>query len=113
MAKKTLKDAATAGPSVFDQIASGNVQDTQNALNVQNTQNTQDADNTKNVKTTKAGRPAKYTEPMERLSLKIPVALKEYLQAAAYRESSPKKMLSLTEYLCQIIREDMERHQAD
>lgn len=110
MAKKTLKDAATAGTSVFDQIASGNVQDAQNVLNTQNTEN---AENTKDVKTSKAGRPAKYTEPMERLSLKIPVALKEYLQAAAYRESSPKKMLSLTEYLCQIIREDMERHQAD
>ena len=101
MTKKSMKAAAAAGTSVFDQIASGNVQDTQDVKDVQNVQNAKD---------TKKGRPPKNTEPMERLNLKIPAELKEYLQAAAYRESSPKRTVSLTEYLCSLIRADMEQH---
>ena len=127
MAKKTLKDAANAGTSVFDQIASGNVRnvpDVQDVQKVQNVKKTQNAQKVKNVQPAqdvpdapdaknKGGRPSKYKVPMERLNLRIPVELREYLQAAAYRESSPKKMVSLTEYLVKIIREDMEKHPAD
>lgn len=101
MAKKSMKEAATAGTSVFDQIASGNAQD------VKDVQNVQDA---KDVKSAQKGRPVKNLQPMERLNLKIPADIKEYLQAAAYRESSPKKTVSLTEYLCELIRADMGKH---
>ena len=110
MAKKSMKAAAAAGTSVFDQIASGNVQHAEDATDVQDVQNVQGA---QDVKPTKQGRPVKNVQPMERLNLKIPADIKEYLQAAAYRESSPKKTVSLTEYLCQIVREDMERHKND
>lgn len=65
---------------------------------------------TKEQITAHRGRPAKYSQPMERLNLKIPVDVKEYLYAAAYRASSSKKQVSVTEYLCKIVREDMERH---
>ena len=48
-----------------------------------------------------------------RLNLRIPEDIREYLQAAAYRESSPKKRVSITEYLCQLVRQDMERNKSD
>ena len=51
--------------------------------------------------------------PLVRLNLRIPEDIREYLQAAAYRESSPKKRVSLTEYLCQLVRQDMERNKTD
>jgi hypothetical protein len=98
MAKKSMKDAAAAGTSVFDQIANGNVQNVENAQDVQNTQDT---------------KAVKHAPRMERLNLKIPADIKEYLQAAAYRESSPKKTVSLTEYLCNLVRADMEKHKDD
>lgn len=93
--KKSMKAAATAGTSIFDQIASGGVQHTQDVQSVQDTQNAKDAPR------------------LERLNLKIPADIKEYLQAAAYRASSPKKIVSLTEYLCDLVRADMELHKDD
>lgn len=95
MAKKSMKAAATAGTSVFDQIASGNVQDAQGVQDVQGAKNVKDV------------------QPMERLNLKIPAEIKAYLQAAAYRESSPTHTVSLTEYLCDLVRADMEKHKDD
>lgn len=103
MAKKSMKAAATAGTSVFDQLVQG-VQDAENVTDVQDVQN---------VPATRPGRPVKTTQPLERLNLKIPADIKEYLQAAAYRESSPKKTVSLTEYLCDLVRADMEKHKDD
>ena len=47
---------------------------------------------------------------MERLNLKIPAEIKEYLQVRAYEESSAKHTVSLTEYLCDLVRADMEKH---
>lgn len=61
----------------------------------------------------KTGRPPKTTQPLERLNLKIPPEIKAYLQAAAYRESSPTKTVSLTEYLCELVRADMEKYKYD
>ena len=61
----------------------------------------------------RTGRPPKTTPPLERLNLKIPPEIKAYLQAAAYRESSPTKTVSLTEYLCELVRADMEKHKDD
>lgn len=105
MPKKSMKAAATAGTSVFDQIASGNIQHTENTIDAQNATNVQYVQNAKDVN--------KKGEPLERLNLKIPAEIKEYLQAAAYRESSPKKTVSLTEYLCDLVRADMEKHKDD
>ncbi|MBQ3461969.1 MAG: hypothetical protein IJH36_02480 [Clostridia bacterium] len=106
MAKKSMKAAATAGTSVFDQLVQG-VQDAENVTDAQDVQNVQ------SVPAARPGRPAKTTQPLERLNLKIPADIKEYLQAAAYRESSPKKTVSLTEYLCDLVRADMEKHKDD
>lgn len=124
---KSFTAEATQGTSIFNQIASGNVQrvpdaedvqkvekapktknvqNTNNADNVQYVQNVDNADNTKNL----GGRPAKYEHKMERLNLSIPADVKAYLKAAAYRESSPTRMVSPTEYLITLIRKDMEQH---
>ena len=95
MAKKSMKDAAAAGTSVFDQIASGNVQDTQNVLDVKNVKNA------KNVN--------KKGEPLERLNLKIPAEIKEYLTVAAAKASiEQRRNISLTEYLIQLCGNAME-----
>ena len=103
MAKKSMKAAATAGTSVFDQLVQG-TQDAENVTDVQDVQNVQ------NAPATRPGRPAKTTQPLERLNLKIPADIKEYLQAAAYRESSPKKTVSLTECVGDVGRADMGKH---
>ena len=109
MAKKSIKDTAAAGTSVFDQIIQGNIQDAPDVPDVQDVQDVpkvQDAPK-------RTGRPPKTTPPLERLNLKIPPEIKAYLQAAAYRESSPTKTVSLTEYLCELVRADMEKHKDD
>ena len=95
--KKGIKDAATAGTTVFDQL-------TQGAQTVQHVSDVQDAHDVQALQ---------YAPPLERLNLRIPADIKEYLQAAAYRESSPKKTVSLTEYLCKLVRADMEKHKND
>ena len=100
MAKKSMKAAATAGTSVFDQIASGNVQHAENVTDVQDVQNVQ---NVKDVN--------KKGEPLERLNLKIPAEIKEYLTVAAAKASiEQRRNISLTEYLIQIVREDMAKN---
>ena len=100
MAKKSMKDAAAAGTSVFDQIASGNVQSVQDATDVQDV---------KNVKGTKDVN--KKGEPLERLNLKIPAEIKEYLTVAAAKASiAQRRNISLTEYLIQLVREDMAKN---
>lgn len=97
MAKKDMKAAAAAGTSVFDQIASGNVTDVQNVQDVQNTKNVKKVQKTEKV-------------PMERLNLKIPTELKEYLNVAAAQMSiEQRRNVSLTEYLCGLIKADMEK----
>ena len=103
MAKKSMKDAAAAGTSVFDQIASGNVQSAQDAENVT------DVKDVKNVKGAKDVN--KKGEPLERLNLKIPAEIKEHLTVAAAKASiEQRRNISLTEYLIQLVREDMKRH---
>ena len=94
MAKKSMKDAAAAGTSVFDQIASGHVQSAENVTDVQDVKNVKDVN--------------KKGEPLERLNLKIPAEIKEYLTVAAAKASiAQRRNISLTEYLIQIVREDM------
>lgn len=86
MAKK-LKGAAAASADIFDTIARGNTTDAQD---------TQDTRKTK---------PEYY-----RFNLKMPIEYKEYLQAAAYRASSPEKTVTITEYICDLVRADMEKN---
>ena len=97
MAKKSMKDAAAAGTSVFDQIASGNVQGVQDVSDVQDVKNVKDVN--------------KKGEPLERLNLKIPAEIKEYLTVAAAKASiAQRRNISLTEYLIQLVREDMAKN---
>ena len=102
MTKKSLKEAAAAGTSVFDRIASGNAQnttDTQGALYVQDAKDVQNAP------------PKADKVSMERLNLKIPAELKEYLNVAAAKVSiEQRRNVSLTEYLCALVRADMEKN---
>ena len=87
MAKKSMKAAATAGTTVFDQLVQG----------------VQDAENAKDVN--------KKGEPLERLNLKIPAEIKEYLTVAAAKASiAQRRNISLTEYLIQLVREDMAKN---
>ena len=90
MAKK-LKGAAAASADIFDTIARGNTTDTTDTQDTQDTRNTQ--------------KPEYY-----RFNLKMPLEYKEYLQAAAYRASSPEKTITITEYLCELVRADMEKN---
>ena len=96
MAKK-LKGAAAASADIFDTIARGNTADTIDTDDTQYTQDTQS--------TPKAPKPEYY-----RFNLKMPLEYKDYLQAAAYRASSPTKTVTITEYICELVRADMERH---
>jgi hypothetical protein len=96
MAKK-LKGAAAASADIFDTIARGNTADTIDTEDTQDTQDTQ--------RTPKAPKPEYY-----RFNLKMPLEYKDYLQAAAYRASSPTKTVTITEYICELVRADMERH---
>ena len=93
MAKK-LKGAAAASADIFDTIARGNTADT---VDTTDTQDTQD--------TPKAVKPEYY-----RFNLKMPLEYKDYLQAAAYRASSPTKTVTITEYICELVRADMEKN---
>ena len=96
MAKK-LKGAAAASADIFDTIARGNTADT---IDTEDTQDTQDTQTTP-----KAPKPEYY-----RFNLKMPLEYKEYLQAAAYRASSPTKTVTITEYICELVRADMEKN---
>ena len=96
MAKK-LKGAAAASADIFDTIARGNTADT---IDTEDTQDTQDTQSTQ-----KAPKPEYY-----RFNLKMPLEYKDYLQAAAYRASSPTKTVTITEYICELVRADMEKN---
>ena len=100
---KNIKDAAVAGSSVFDQIMNGNVKD------VQNTKDTKEVKATKTAKAVKNRKPA---IEWERLNLKIPREIKEYLNVAAARVSiAQRRNVSLTEYFCDLVRADMKKHE--
>lgn len=103
MAKKSMKDAAAAGTSVFEQIASGNTQQAQpteerkeikevisvpTAPDAQDIQDIKDVQNTPDTQMRRRGRkPNPDKQPIERLNLKIPATLKQYLIIAAARAS--------------------------
>lgn len=112
--KKNILDAANAGTGVLDVIATGKLpsevvqdaQKVQKAEIVQNVQNVQDVQNAP-----ARGRPRKNPEDSERLNLKIPREIKEYLTIAAARASiERRRTVPLTEYLIELVRADMEKH---
>ena len=106
MPRKSMKAAATAGTSVFDQIANGNVQDVQNTQDAKDVQDVKNVQNAKDVKDTN-----KEGVELARLNLKIPAELKEYLTVAAAKASiEQRRNISLTQYLCDLVTADMERH---
>ena len=99
MAKKGFNTAATQGASVLDQLASG-------AQDVKDTQYVQDVKDVKDAQDTN-----KEGVPLARLNLKIPADIKEYLTVAAAKASiEQKRSISLTQYLCDLVTADMERH---
>lgn len=99
---KGFTSAANEGASVLDRLASG-VQHTQDAKDVKNVPDAKDA---KDVKDTN-----KEGVELARLNLKIPAELKEYLTVAAAKASiEQRRNISLTQYLCDLITADMERH---
>ena len=91
---KNLKGAAAASADIFDTITRGNTADTVDTTDTQDTQHTP-----------KTPKPEYY-----RFNLKMPLEYKEYLQAAAYRASSPTKTVTITEYICELVRADMEKN---
>lgn len=99
MAKKGFNTAATEGASVLDRLTSGaqHVQDVKDVKNVKNVPDVKD--------TNKEG------VELARLNLKIPAELKEYLTVAAAKASiEQRRNISLTQYLCDLVTADMERH---
>ena len=101
MAKKNIKETAAESANAVRQSTVDKIVD-----------DVKDAKDTKDVKDTKRGKRAKYPNEV-RVSLMIPAYIKEYLQAAAYRESNAKHTVSITEYLCDLVVADMEKHKDD
>lgn len=93
MTKKSFKETIKQdGQNVFDAIAAGNVQDAQDVKDVQ-----------------KEEKPV-----MVRLNLKIPAEIKEYLDVAAAKESIvQRKNISLTKYLVDMVKRDMQAHEGE
>ena len=99
---KGFTGAANEGASVLDRLASG----AQHAQDTKDVQDVKDAQNAKDVKDTN-----KEGVELARLNLKIPAELKEYLTVAAAKASiDQRRNISLTQYLCDLITADMERH---
>ena len=99
---KGFTGAANEGASVLDRLTSG----------AQHAQDAKDAQDVKNVKDTKDVKDTnKEGVELARLNLKIPAELKEYLTVAAAKASiDQRRNISLTQYLCDLVTADMERH---
>ena len=110
MSKKSIKEAATAGTSVFNQLASGNI--AENLQDIQGVPDVKPIKDTKDTKHVKYNRDTdKHGIPLERLNLKIPTSIKEYLTIAAAKESIARRCnVSVTTYLVELIKKDMELH---
>ena len=94
---KNLKGAAAASADIFDTITRGNVQDAEAVQYAQNGQNAKDVN--------------KEGIELARLNLKIPAEIKEYLTVAAAKASiEQRRNISLTQYLIQLVREDMAKN---
>lgn len=63
-----------------------------------------------NAKKTR-GRPPTYEGELVDLHFVVPVKIRSYLVTAAYRKSTPHHTVSLTEYFCELVHQDMLKHQ--
>ena len=94
---KNLKGAAAASADIFDTITRGNAQDAEAVQYAQNGQSAKDVN--------------KEGIELARLNLKIPAEIKEYLTVAAAKASiEQRRNISLTQYLIQLVREDMAKN---
>lgn len=69
-------------------------------MGAQGTQDTQSAQDTKDTK----------KQEYYRFNLKMPYEYKGYLQQAAFKASTPTNLVTVTEYICNLIRADMEKN---
>ena len=107
MPKKNMKESIQEKANVFDRISG------------KNTREVPDAQNTQDVQDAPKGNPARATRqkedkvPLSRLNLKIPAEIKEYLTIAAAKASiEQKRQISLTEYLCNLVKADQQKQAA-
>ena len=89
--KKGFKEQA-ARPSVYAEISG--------------TQATEGAQDTRDIQAAEDRKKREYY----RFNLKMPIEYKEYLQSAAYKASSPGNMVTITEYICNLIKDDMDKN---
>ena len=78
-----------------------------------NVQDSLNAQATADMEATQAAEGTKDTKQYYRFNLKLPMAYKEYLQTAAYAASTPQHITTITEYLVNLVKEDMERHEGN
>ena len=83
---KGFKEAAESQKPVYATI-----------MGAQGTQDTQSAQDTKK-------------QEYYRFNLKMPFEYKGYLQQAAFKASTPTNLVTVTEYICNLIRADMEKN---
>lgn len=96
MTKKSFKNTIKQdSKNVYDALAAGNVQDVEDTKDAKDVQ--------------KEEKPV-----MVRLNLKIPAEIKEYLDVAAAKESIlQRKNVSLTKYLVDMVKRDMQAHEGE
>lgn len=131
-AAEPAKEAKPA-PKTPNTKAVKSTKDTKDTKTVKNTKAAQDAKDTKATKNAKAVKNTKAVQdvqdvqdvlhvkgdpntdkngvPMERLNLKIPTEIKEYLTVEAAKKSiEQRRNVSLTQYLIELVERDMELH---
>ena len=86
---KGFKEAAESQKPVYATI-----------MGAQGTQDTQSAQDTKDTK----------KQEYYRFNLKMPYEYKGYLQQAAFKASTPANLVTVTEYICNLMRADMEKN---
>ena len=86
--KKSIGDAVSETASTISEVLGAkDVQDAQSTHNAQEQQ-----------------------EEMERLNLRIPKHIKDYLYEASWRESTATRRVSVTAYLVELVEKDMREH---
>ena len=109
MATKSIRDAASANTSIFDNLTKPHAYKAQDTKEEKGTKDVKDVQ-----KEETRGRQKKYDGPTERFNLNIPKDIKTYLILAAARESiRQERTISPTEYLVNLIREDIAKHKDD
>ncbi len=120
MAKKNDFAAAAAGSTdVFAAIAGGGANSAANITPAENetdeNSNTDNSDNSDFIKVKRAkGRPSKGGMPdgnLYRFTVRLDDSQRRYLQEAAFRQSNPYHVVSLSEYVVNLIEEDRAKYE--